>query len=64
MNWNSKTKKYTGLVKFKTKLKRSLARFLYFYNWDVKKIAKLFFNFVLNFTSPVYFFVLLFQFIY
>ena len=42
MNWNSKTKKYTGLVKFKTKLKRSLARFLYFYNWDVKKIAKLF----------------------
>ena len=42
MNWNSRTKKYTGLVKFKTKLKRSLARFLYFYNWDVKEIAELF----------------------
>jgi len=42
MNWNSKTKKYTGLVNFKTKLKRSLARFLYFFNWDVKEIAKLF----------------------
>ena len=42
MNWNSTTKKYTGLVKFKTKLKRSLARFLYFYNWDVKEIAELF----------------------
>lgn len=42
MNWNSKTKKYTGLVKFKTKLKKGLARFLYFYNWDVKEIAKLF----------------------
>ena len=39
MNYNSKTKKYTKVKKFKTKLKKAFARLLYFYNLSVKDIA-------------------------
>lgn len=39
MNYNSKTKQYTKVIKFKTKIKKAFARLLYFYNWSVKDIA-------------------------
>jgi transposase len=42
MNYNSTTKDYTKLKKFKTKLKRNAAKLMYWYGWEVKDIAKMF----------------------
>lgn len=39
MNYNSRVKKYTKVKKLKTKIKKSIAKVLRFYNWSVKDIA-------------------------
>mgnify|MGYP003627701034 CR=1 FL=1 len=41
MNYDSREKKYTKVKKLKTKIKKSTAKFLRFYNWDVKEIANI-----------------------
>lgn len=42
MNYNSRINNYTKLKGFKTKVKRSIARFMFFYGWEVKDIARIF----------------------
>lgn len=42
MNYNSTIKDYTKLKKLKTKLKRNLAKLMFWYGWEVKDIAKMF----------------------
>lgn len=41
MNYNSRGKKYTEVKRLKTKIKKSIARFLRFYNWGVKDISNI-----------------------
>tara|TARA_R110001592_G_scaffold79084_2_gene236915 strand:+ start:16373 stop:16537 length:165 start_codon:yes stop_codon:yes gene_type:complete len=41
MNWNSRRKKYYKIKGLKTKIKRTVAKVLFFYGWEVKEIANL-----------------------